>query len=366
MKKAHAYDQVVYLLQGGGALGSYQAGVCEALLAYGCTPDWLIGTSIGAINASIIAGNKPKHRLSKLKEFWSIVSANIPELPYYDDYFLQKSQNYYIAQYVASFGVPGFFEPRWFNPWTMLYNTPDNLSFYDTSALRTTLEKVIDFDLINQKKIRLTLGAVCLQKGGDVHFDNSREIIGPEHIMASAALPPGFPAIKIDGDYYWDGGVSSNTPLSIILEERIPKKLLCILVNLFSFPEHIPTSLVGVMKAKKEFEYASRHQEIVHQFLELHFMQRSMEMLKKSVQNMPDFQSALRKIKNLGHPTFLNIARFHYKDKPTNLDSSDFNFAPQIIKKHWQTGLNDAHSALENSYWLETVADDVGAVIHEF
>ncbi len=363
----HGYDQVVYFLQGGGALGAYQVGVCEGLLNNGFTPDWLIGTSIGAINASIIAGNKPKHRINKLKEFWNHISSTIPAFPIAsNNEYIEKAQNFYIAQYVAQFGLPGFFKPRWFNPWFIFSGTPDQLSYYDTSELYDTLTKVIDFDLINQKKIRLTLGAVQIKNGKDVRFDNFHQDIDPRHIMASAALPPGFPAIKIDDHYYWDGGVSSNTPFAVLLEEQITARLLCIIVNLFSLTNQLPTSMMEILKEKKEFEYASRHQEILHHFLELHLLQQTIDVLTPK-KITPELDAILKKVALIGHPSFLNILRFHYNDKPSNLVSSDFNFHPAIIKQHWQSGADDIQKALQNqSIWLDQDEGNTGAIFHEF
>src|SRR5579883_913390 len=223
--EARSYDKIVYLLQGGGALGAYQAGVCQALLEHQCEPDWVVGTSIGAINASIIAGNEPQDRIAKLKEFWNMVTVPVPEfIGPENNMLVLQSFNYWVAQWILMYGVPHFFKPKYITPSLFINNTPDKISFYDTTELRTTLEKVVNFKLINQKRVRLTLGAVRIRGGLDVHFDNTKQIIGPEHIMASSALPPGFPAIKIDGEYYWDGGVSSNTPFSVLLEEKISQK----------------------------------------------------------------------------------------------------------------------------------------------
>jgi len=267
---------------------------------------------------------------------------------------------------IALTGQPNFFKPRLINPLLFSADTPDKISFYDTSELRETLKKVIDFDLINQNKVRLTLGAVRIKGGKAVRFDNTHQVIGPEHIMASSALPPGFPAIKIDDEYFWDGGLSSNTPFAVVLEEKIPQKLLCFIVNLFSYPEHTPTSLMDVLKYKKEIEYASRHQEILHYFCELHYLQHTLDLLSKTIMNNNDLDSAIKKIQEIGHPTSLNIVRFHYRDSRSNLWSKDFNFSMQAIKEHWKTGYNDAKKALEKPSWLDLVVDDSGATIHEF
>lgn len=365
--KLHSYDQTVYLLQGGGALGSYQVGVCQALLEHECMPDWLVGTSIGAINASIIAGNKPKDRIDKLNEFWNTITSPLllPHVPT-DNYLFGEWKKFWSAQWTLWFGQPGFFKPRLMNPW-FISSTPDNISFYDTTELRQTLENVIDFDLINEKKIRLTLGAVNARTGLSVRFDNIRHNIGPEHVMASCALPPGFPAIKIDNEYYWDGGISSNTPFSVVLEEKIPKKLLCFIINLFSYREHIPSTLMGIIKSKKELEYASRHREILHYFLELHYLQNIIHSTAKLITNNTDLNNAVKKITDIGHPTSLNIVRFHYLDKPSDLWSKDYNFNWQALNEHRQAGYVDALNALKKPIWLDQPVDEInGAIIHEF
>lgn len=364
--KIHSYDQIVYLLQGGGALGSYQVGVCQALLEHDCAPDWLVGTSIGAINASIIAGNKPDNRIDKLNEFWSKITSPLL-LPYVpsDIYFLSEWKKFWSTQWTLWFGQPGFFKPKMMNPW-FISSTPDNISFYDTSELRQTLESVIDFELINQKKLRLTLGAVHVKTGVAVRFDNMRQHIGPEHIMASCALPPGFPAIKIGDEYYWDGGISSNTPFSVVLQEKIPKKLLCFIINLFSYREHLPSSMMDVVKSKKELEYASRHLEILHNFIELHYLQHTINSLANLIPNNVDVMHAVKKISDIGHPTALNIVRFHYLDQPSDLSSKDFNFSLQAINDHKEAGYHDALKAFNKPTWLNQSIDASGAIIHEF
>ena len=365
----HGYEKVVYLLQGGGALGSFQAGVCEGLFQFGLEPDWVVGTSIGGINAAIIAGNPPERRLAKLKGFWDLVSSPVPffpGLPNVSD-VSQEMINSYCAFFISVFGVPAFFKPRLFYSWLFSKTTPDQVSYYDTSALRKTLLDVIDFDLINEKKIRLSIGAVNVKTGHPILFDNTRQIIGPEHVMASAALPPGFPAVKIDDEYYWDGGVISNTPFGVVLEERIPQKLLCFIVNLYTYSQQIPTSIMDILKAKKELAYSSRHEEVLHAFCELHFLQHAVEMLAKKAEQNDDLERVLRVIKNVGHPTALSIVQFHYKDRPSNLWSKDYNFSYQAIDEHWQAGCENVKEALAKPDWLNlSVDDNFGVEIHNF
>lgn len=361
------YDQIVYLLQGGGALGAYQVGVCEALLNANFDPDWVVGTSIGAINAAIIAGNTPENRIAKLKEFWNTIASPAPIFsPATDNYILREIQNFRNAQWTILVGQPGFFRPSIINPWLIFYSTPDRLSYYDTSELHTTLKKFVDFDLINRKQVRLSLGAVHAKTGAAVRFDNTHQKIGPEHVMASCALPPGFPAIKIDNEYYWDGALSSNTPFSAVLEEKTPQKLLCFIVNLFSFPEKYPHSMMEVLNSKKELAYASHHQEILNSFCDLLFLQNTIGAISKTITNNNDLNLALNSITNKSHPTSLNIARFHYKDCRSDLWSKDYNFAPQTLHHHWQTGMDDAKKALKNTAWLDPTPVNTCPIVHEF
>lgn len=368
-KSSKPYDEIVYLLQGGGALGIYQAGVCESLLQSGFSPNWVIGTSVGSIHAAIIAGNRPENRVKKLNEFWKLVTWNFPNIPMPENNGLNDGLwewfNYWNALWTMFMGQPNFFMPKFFNPW-LLAGRPDQLSFYDNSELYTTLQKVVDFDLINQKKVRLTLGCVLVRCGEDFHFDNFHQTIGPEHVAASCALPPGFPAVKIGEEYYWDGGIGSNTPFSVLLEEKDPKKLLCFIVNLFSRPNRLPSSIMDVFKFKKEFDFASRHLEILRYFCELHFLQQKINALAKDFDN-EKMDSVLKKIKDMGHPTALNIVRFHYQERPTDLWSKDFNFSSQVLKEHRQAGLNDAAKALKDLSWIDfSIDDDFGAIIHDF
>jgi len=230
----------VLVLQGGGALGSYQAGAYQALCHFDFQPEWVAGISIGAINAAIIAGNPPEKRVERLKEFWQMVSAPVPWNPVTKSDRGRVLFNETSAALIATFGVPGFFTPR--IPPAPLWppGSPQSQSYYDTAPLRKTLERLVDFDLINDLKCRLSVGAVGVTTGNFRYFDNFEfkkqgKKIGPEHIMASGALPPGFPSIVIEGEHYWDGGVASNTPLDYVLDMETTNDLLIFQVDLFSF-----------------------------------------------------------------------------------------------------------------------------------
>src|SRR5215510_13414499 len=248
------FDRVVLLLQGGGALGAYQAGVYEALAETGLHPDWVVGISIGAINAAIIAGNAPERRVDRLREFWQEITAPAMGFGADVDGLFGRGEaaralaNQVSAAMVACAGTPGFFSPRLPNPWFHLPGTIEATSYYDTRPLSATLERFVDFDRVNSANCdtRLSLGAVNVRSGNLVYFDPATQVIGPEHVMASGALPPGFPAVEIEGEHYWDGGLVSNTPLQWIGMTQRPPDSLVFQVDLWSAKGEFPRNLAEV------------------------------------------------------------------------------------------------------------------------
>ena len=214
------YDHEILLLQGGGALGAYQAGVYEGLVEAGIEPSWVVGISIGAINAALIVGNPPERRVERLREFWRRIAVNVgPPLPAWLD-SLRPAVNHMAAMSAATIGVAGFYRPRMPPASFAADGTEGALSVYDTTPLKTTLEELVDFDLINRGQVRLSLGAVNVCKGTSTYFDTKNTLIHADHVRASGALPPGFPPVTIDGDHYWDGGVVTNTPITYVVDER--------------------------------------------------------------------------------------------------------------------------------------------------
>src|ERR1700678_500075 len=260
-----AKAQRVLVLQGGGALGSYQAGAYQALCHCDFEPDWVAGISIGAINAALIAGNEPAKRVERLKEFWQTVSSAAPwvAIPVTKGDRERSLYNETSAALVATFGSPGFFTPR--VPPAPLWpkGSPQAQSYYDTAPLRKTLERLVDFDRINDLKCRLSVGAVGLPSGNFKYFDNVEfnklgKRFGPEHIMASGALPPGFPSIVIDGEHYWDGGIASNTPLDYVLDMETVKDLLIFQVDLFSARGPLPQTMLEAAEREKDILFSRR------------------------------------------------------------------------------------------------------------
>src|SRR5579863_3342209 len=248
----------VLVLQGGGALGAYQAGVYEALAAEGLEPQWLAGISIGAINAALIAGNPPERRVEALRAFWRHASDG-PQIdlgPLLAP--LRAAQSQVNAAGTMLFGAPGFFEPRLPPPQWQAPGTAAALSYYNSAPLRATLEKLVDFERINAAETRLSVGAVNIETGNFVYFDNSRETIGPEHIMASGALPPGLPPVEIDGQHYWDGGLVSNTPLDYVLDAERKSDLLIFQVDLFPARGPMPRTLLEAAEREMDIRFSSR------------------------------------------------------------------------------------------------------------
>src|SRR5437868_9429845 len=253
----------VLVLQGGGALGSYQAGAYQALCHCNFEPAWVAGISIGAVNAAIIAGNARENRVERLKQFWELVSAPVPWSPISSADGARSLFNETSAAFIATFGVPGFFRPRF--PPAPLWpeGTPESQSYYDTTPLRATLERLVDFDRINTLETRLSVGAVSVTTGNFKYFDNLEfrklgKKMGAEHIMASGALPPGFPSIEIDGEHFWDGGIASNTPLDYVLDAEVANDLLIFQVDLFSARGLLPRSLLEAAEREKDIRYSSR------------------------------------------------------------------------------------------------------------
>ncbi len=257
------FECVALVLQGGGALGAYQAGVYEALAEAGIYPDWVAGISIGAINCALIAGNAPEARVDKLRAFWEEITSNPlssgcewTTAPSGDAARLWLNQ--WSASVALIAGSPGFFTPRCPPPWLYPAGAANATSLYDTNELRTTLERLVDFDRLNAAAIRLSVGAVNVRSGNFVYFDTQTHTIGPDHIMASGALPPGFPPIEIEGEQYWDGGLVSNTPLDWVVESQPHFDTLAFQVDLWSARGELPRTLVEVSTRQKEIQYSSR------------------------------------------------------------------------------------------------------------
>jgi NTE family protein len=338
----------VLVLQGGGALGSYQAGAYKALCAHGFEPDWVAGISIGAINAAIIAGNPRELRVPRLKEFWDMVSAPVPWMPKLASDHGRSVFNEASAATVAAFGVPGFFMPR-FPPAQFLPSSRvDNLSYYDTAPLRATLERLIDFDRINAGVTRLSVGAVNIKTGNFAYFDNARGPIGPEHIMASGALPPGLPAVEIDGEFYWDGGIASNTPLDYVLDQNARDDLLIFQVDLFSARGPLPTTLLEVAEREKDIRYSSRTRLNTDLNKRIRHARRALRALIAKLPDDLKSDPSVAILNEAAKENSVTVVHLIYRRKTHQSSSKDYDFSRLSVHDHWRAGEEDVHRSVRN------------------
>ena len=348
----------VLVLQGGGALGSYQAGAYQALCHFDFEPDWVAGISIGAINAAIIAGNAPEKRVGRLKEFWDLVSSPVPWNPVASGDRGRSLFNETSAALIATFGVPGFFQPRFPPAPLWPQGSPQALSYYDTAPLRKTLERLVDFDRINDLKTRLSVGAVSVTTGNFRYFDNVEfkklgKKIGPEHIMASGALPPGFPSVEIEGEHFWDGGISSNTPLDYVLDEDIADDLLIFQVDLFSARGSLPVSLLEAAEREKDIRFSSRTRLNTDKNKQIHNARMAVREL---IGKLPDYlknDPSVELLRNAAKENTVTVVHLIYRSKNYESSSKDYDFSHVGMVEHWSAGERDVHLSMRHEDWLE-------------
>jgi NTE family protein len=360
----------VLVLQGGGALGSYQAGAYQALSHFDFEPNWVAGISIGAVNAAIIAGNEPAQRVRKLKEFWEKVSSPVPWVPIAKGDRQRELFNETSAAFVATFGIPGFFTPR--VPPAPLWpsGSPEAQSYYDTTPLRKTLEQLVDFDRINDLKCRLSVGAVEVTSGNLRYFDNVElnrlgKRLGPEHIMASGALPPGFPSIVIDSEHYWDGGIASNTPLDYVLDAETSNDLLIFQVDLFSARGPLPKTMLAAAEREKDIRFSSRTRMATDKNRQLHNTRKAVRnLLDKLPDHLRDDPSAAF-LRQAMQENTVTVVHLIYKSKNYETNSKDYDFSHVAMVEHWEAGVRDVHLSMRHKEWLERPQSDETMVAYD-
>lgn len=359
--------RIVLVLQGGGALGAYQAGVYQALHEHDLVPDWIVGTSIGAINAALIAGNHKADRLHRVKAFWDRVAHpdGVDMASVGDD---QRRTNIWLNTLdTVMRGAPGFFAPRYFSAFPMgMQVAPEDASYYDTKPLRSTLEELVDFDYLNEPGgIRLTVNAIKVCTGELVPFDSVHDDLHADHVRASGALPPAFPPVRIDGDLYWDGGLYSNTPLESVLNELPSGDTLCFMVDLWSAQGAEPVTMDEVTMRQKDVTFASRSKRHIDDYIATYQMQQKLRELYKRL--APEQRSALdaEQLAALGCDATLHIVRLPYAGRDWHMAAKDVNFSKGSIEWRWDQGYRDAMRALKHAGWLEFVTDDTAVVVHE-
>jgi NTE family protein len=357
------HTQTALVLQGGGALGAYQAGVYKTLADTPYEPNWVAGVSIGAINAALIAGNSPKHRVARLHQFWERVSSAVTvPVPHIDA--SRAAFNQLSAAYAATIGVPGFYRPT-IPSMFALFGSDPRLSLYDTEPLRDTLIEMIDFDLINSKTVRLSVGAVSVTSGNSIYFDNFLHTIGPEHIMASGALPPAFPPVTIDGEAYWDGGIVSNTPLQYVLDAKGNDDLLALSVDLFSARGDLPTDMASVMARQKDIQYSSRTRYNTDTVAKIQNTRQAARDLLLALPARLRKNPGIAELQKLLSTPKVDIVHLIYRQRAYEHGSKDFEFSRASVDEHWAAGERDIGDTLSHPEWLRRSGLDDGVTMYD-
>jgi NTE family protein len=353
--------QIVLVMQGGGALGAYQAGVYQALDEAGVEPDWVIGTSIGAINAGIIAGNRPGNRLPRLREFWArmrhdSVTQALAEIPFWGPWAANAM--------VVMGGLPAFFRP---NPKALLGLglTPDEAGYYSTAPLEATLRDLIDPEVFGEGAVRLTVGAASLRSGEMRYFDSRDTPLTIRHIMASGALPPAFPAVRIEGDLYWDGGILSNTPLEAVFDDDPRRSGLVFTVNIWQPHGPEPGDMQRVLARQKDLQYASRANAQVIRQKQIHRLRHVITQLARELPEARRDSPEIRRLTAYGCTTRMHVVRLLAPALAGEDHAKDIDFSAAGIRNRWDAGYRDAARVLEQQPWAHQFDPLEGVILHE-
>jgi len=356
---AQRHEHTVLVLQGGGALGAYQAGAYEAFAAAGVAPDWVAGVSIGAINAALIAGNPPELRVPRLREFWQRVSVPLPPAPFAVLAPWRPWTNRMSAASAAAFGIPGFFKPR------HLAGAFGALSVYDTAPLKDTLRELVDFKLINRAGVRLSVGAVDVRSGNSEYFDNTRMRLTPEHIMASGALPPGFPPVRIGEKWYWDGGIVSNSPLWYVMDEAPDIDALILQVDLFSASGKMPTNLDQVQERAMDIRYSSKTRfnsnELRRRDALKASYRRLLDKLPSKLRNDPDVQH----LEAAARPSHVSLVHLINRHDTGSAGVKDYEFSRATVDELWRAGHADVERSAAEADWDDAQQPHEGLRIYD-
>jgi NTE family protein len=375
------FETIALVLQGGGALGAYQAGVYEGLHEAGIEPDWAAGISIGAINAALIAGNARERRVERLREFWDTVTAPalLPATPRWWSDWIESSNpaartalGWIEATRALFEGQRGFFVPRVPSPLFAAEAPLATLGHYDTAPLRSTLERLVDFDRINHAgaTMRLTLAAVHVGNGNDELFDSAggrwAGRIGPEHVMASGALPPGFAAVEIEGEAYWDGGLVSNTPLATVVEDLPRRDTLAFQVDLWSAKGPLPRNLLDVEERSKDIRYSSRTRAVTTMLeRERHLRRVLREVLERVPASARRADDWCREAQALASDKRFAVVHLIYQEKAWDSHHKDYEFGGASMRDHWASGLADIRDSLAHPDWLAPPPPERSSVTHD-
>jgi NTE family protein len=356
------HGQVVLVFQGGGALGAYQAGVYQALAEEGIEPDWVIGTSIGAINAALIAGNPPEKRLPRMREFWRRVRHG----PWTDLASSLPMMGSFAAAMTVAGGLQNFFQP---NPWAFLSDRtplgPELAGYYSTRPLERTLADLIDTDLMNAGRPRLTVGAASVSTGEMRYFDSREGPLTIRHVMASGALPPAFPAVRIDGDLYWDGGILSNTPVEAVFDDNPRRSGVVFAVHMWrpSGPE--PDTINRVVSRQKDLQYASRAASHIRRQKQIHKLRHIISELVAGLPEEARQTPRVRELASYGCLHRMHVVRLLAEPLAGDNHLKDIDFSPDGIRQRWDAGYADTVRVLAQQPWTHEVDPTEGFILHE-
>jgi NTE family protein len=369
------WETIALTMQGGGALGAYQAGIYEGLAEAGITPDWVAGISIGALNTAIIAGNAREHRVARLREFWETICQpafglrlpqSVEQALFDSGAALRKSVTMWQAVSALVEGQRGFFVPRFPPPpLPPASRRPSDVSFYDTTPLKGTLERLCDFDRINSGETRVSIGAVNVGTGNFAYFDNTKMKLRPEHFIASGALPPSFAAVEIDGEFYWDGALMSNTPLYEVVHTSPRRDTLAFQVDLWSARGPVPDNLTDVEGRMKDIQYSSRTRFVTDA---LQHSQRYRHVLRELLDRIASEHRDDRWVKiaeELSCSKKYDVVHLIYRAKEDEGQFKDYQFGLSTMREHWQSGLRDIRATLAQPGWLDKPGNDAGFVTHD-
>src|SRR5262249_25709339 len=360
------FDCVALVLQGGGALGAFQAGVYQGLVEANLHPDWVAGISIGAINAALIAGNAPEARLEKLRGFWEQVTTQLLFDPFgVAHYWLRGDTGHVLLNRLRAGatlleGAPGFFKPRILPPYLAPPGTVEATSWYDTSPLRSTLERLVDFDRPHFGGMRLSRGAGTIRAANFACFNSTSHKTRPEHIRASGALPPGCPAVEVEGELYWDGGLVSNTPLQWVVAGDTRQDTLTFQVDLWSARGDLPSDLNDVSSRQKEIQYSSRTRANTDHFKQLQCVRMALaNMLEKMPREILESDDG-KLLQSVADRNVYQIVHLIYRSKNYEVQSKDYEFSRNSMIDHWNAGYNDAIRTLRHPEALQRPTDETG------
>jgi len=353
------FERIALILQGGGALGAYQAGVYQALAEADLHPDWVSGISIGAVNAAIIAGNPPEGRVQQLRAFWETVTQpnfGVPNV--FADLDIHGEHMHAAVNQLRSLGIllggaPGFFTPHMAPPFLHPPGSSEAVSFYDVSPLRATLERLVDFDRINAGGMRFSVGAVNVRSGNFVYFDSTTHEIGPAHVIASCSLPPGFPPTEIEGEHYWDGGLVSNTPLEWVLDSRPRQDTLAFQVDLWSATGEFPRNLIESDLRQKDIRFSSRTRAATDEFKKEQLLRRAAAKLLAKAPGAVRQTPEAELLASEADEKVYNLIQLIYHAKTYEGASKDYEFSRLTMEEHWRSGYTDAVRTLRHPEVLQ-------------